>query len=70
MTGGDPDTWLDFWRLQLGLEISEYLLMTKGEVYDLIACYQIAHGIAKPVKTATEKETQENSDREYIPVLK
>lgn len=58
---GDPDTWLDFWRLQLGLSLEEYLLMTREEVYDLIACYQIAHGIAKPI--AKKKE----SAREYIP---
>ncbi len=63
---GDPDTWLDFWRLQLGLGLEEYLLMTREEMDDLIACYQIAHGIAKPVRR--KKKTE--SEREYIPDYK
>ena len=67
MKGGDPDTWLNFWRLKLGLDLREYLLMTRGEVEDLIACYQIAHGIAEYVPTVKNKN---KSNREYIPELR
>lgn len=43
--------WFDFWGRSLGIPHEEYSMMTIGEISDLIACYQIANGIAEEDKT-------------------
>lgn len=45
--------WFDYWGRTLGIPLREYNLLTIGDISDLIACHQIANGIAD------EDETEE-----------
>ena len=44
-------SWLYYWKGVLRLDLQEYLLLSPGELNDLIACYQIAEGLAKEKKS-------------------
>ena len=50
------------WKGILNLPLEEMQLYAEGEYFDLIACYQIANGIAKE-----KKITKKENGIEYIP---
>ena len=39
--------WLKYYALQIGVPLDYYPVMPMGELLDLIACFKIAHGVAK-----------------------
>jgi hypothetical protein len=50
------------WRGVLNIPTKEYLVLTPGEMQDLISCYQISNGIVEPQKA--------EQDEKYIPDLR